>query len=84
MTSTRAVSQVSLFECVYECRADAPSGATAYASASVTEFSGVIPDAVSVAAVHWQLCGEHEMTLFSYPAEVPEDARRPEVAALGV
>lgn len=69
-----------------QSRFEAPEGAIAYPVAQITRFpEGDVPGfevAIALTASHWQLCGDNEMTFYSYTVPIPFEDRMPEVQAL--
>lgn len=57
---------------------------TVYPVAQITKLPppSPIPSVIFEGAVHWQMCGEHQLTEFTYPAHVPVKDRLPNVQEL--
>ena len=64
-----------------------PEGATGYPVAQVTTLdAGFAPGfelSVNVGAAHWQLCGDDELSMFTYPVTVAFGDRIPVVQEAG-
>ena len=63
-----------------------PEGATGYPVAQVTALDAgfaCFELSVNVGAAHWQLCGDDELSMFTYPVTVAFEGRIPVVQEAG-